>query len=214
MSTTSTKGIERDPKEIQKMGKNTLKNDAVKLSIDSLIQTYCSTSITVNVTDVERYFMDLLENDKNLSAGIAAIKTLLVLVEKTNCKWHWHFSANTWLKCFSVDTIQELHTTIRNAVKAMRSSDYPITAVVSGSELFSRFITLGKFDDKTMDECKEIMVHRGQVFLKKLLDSRRVIAIKGAQYINDGCVSILIVQLLPLAEGCRGASSVTVGIVF
>ncbi len=88
----------------------------------------------------------------------------------------------------SVDTIQELHTTIRNAVKAMRNSDYPITAVVSGSELFSRFITLGKFDDKTMDECKEIMVHRGQVFLKKLLDSRSVIAIKGAQYINDGCV--------------------------
>lgn len=92
-------------------------------------------------------------------------------------------------KLFLVDTIQELHTTIRNAVKAMRNSDYPITAVVSGSELFSRFITLGKFDDKTMDECKEIMVHRGQVFLKKLLDSRSVIAIKGAQYINDGCVS-------------------------
>lgn len=70
----------------------------------------------------------------------------------------------------------------------MRNSDYPITAVVSGSELFSRFITLGKFDDKTMDECKEIMVHRGQLFLKKLLDSRKVIAIKGAKYINDGCV--------------------------
>lgn len=93
-----------------------------------------------------------------------------------------------------VDTIQELHTTIQNAVKAMRNSDYPITAVVSGSELFSRFITLGKFDDKTMAECKEIMVHRGQVFLKKLLDSRRVIAIKGAQYINDGCVSILAIS--------------------
>ncbi|KAG4067846.1 hypothetical protein HA402_010532 [Bradysia odoriphaga] len=133
------------------MGKNIPKNEAVKLN-------------------VEKYFMDLLENDKNLSAGIAAIKTLLVLVERTD-----------------FDTIQELHTTIRNAVKAMRNSDYPITAVVSGSELFSRFITLGKFDDKTMDECKEIMVHRGQVFLKKLLDSRSVIAVKGAQYINDGC---------------------------
>jgi len=133
------------------MGKNTVKNEAVKLN-------------------VEKYFMDLLQNDKNLSAGIAAIKTLLVLVERTN-----------------FDTIQELHTTIQNAVKAMRNSDYPITAVVSGSELFSRFITLGKFDDKTMDECKEIMVHRGQVFLKKLLVSRGVIAIKGAQYINDGC---------------------------
>lgn len=76
----------------------------------------------------------------------------------------------------------------------MRKSDFPITAIVSGSELFSRFITLGKFDDKTMDECKEIMVHRGQLFLKKLLDSRSVIAVKGAQYINDGCVSLPIVN--------------------
>ncbi|KAJ6638797.1 Translation initiation factor eIF-2B subunit alpha [Pseudolycoriella hygida] len=133
------------------MGKATLKNEVVELN-------------------VEKYFMELLEKDKNLSAGIAAIKTLLYLVEKTNFV-----------------TIQELHTTIQNAVKAMRSLDYPITAVVSGSELFSRFITLGKFDDKTMEECKEIMVHRGQVFLKKLLDSRRVISVKGALYINDGC---------------------------
>lgn len=30
----------------------------------------------------------------------------------------------------------------------MRYTEQPITAVVSGSELFSRFITLAKFDDK------------------------------------------------------------------
>lgn len=71
----------------------------------------------------------------------------------------------------------------------MRQTDHPITAVVSGSELFSRFITLGKLDDKTMDECKEIMVHRGQIFLKKLLEARNIIAKQGAQFITDGCVS-------------------------
>lgn len=76
----------------------------------------------------------------------------------------------------------------------MRQSDYPITAVVSGSELFSRFITLGKFDDKTMDECKEIMVHRGQLFLKKLLESRNICAKKGAQFVTDGCVSFPILN--------------------
>lgn len=70
----------------------------------------------------------------------------------------------------------------------MRQTNHPITAVVSGCELFSRFITLGKFDDKTMDECKQIMVHRGQVFLKKLLEARKIIATQGAQFITDGCV--------------------------
>lgn len=74
----------------------------------------------------------------------------------------------------------------------MRQTDHPITAIVSGSELFSRFITLGKLDDKTMDECKEIMVHRGQIFLKKLLEARNIIAKQGAQFITDGCVSYAI----------------------
>lgn len=70
----------------------------------------------------------------------------------------------------------------------MRQTDYPITSVVSGCELFSRFITLGKFDDKTMEECKQIMVHRGQIFLKKLLESRNIVAKQGGQFITDGCV--------------------------
>lgn len=89
----------------------------------------------------------------------------------------------------SVDTVQELHSTIQSAVKVMRCTNHPITAVVSASELFSRFITLGKFDDKTVDECKEIMLHRGQVFLRKLLEARKVIAKQCAQFVTDGCVS-------------------------
>lgn len=71
----------------------------------------------------------------------------------------------------------------------MRGTNHPITAVVSASELFSRFITLAKFDDKTVDECKEIMLHRGQLFLKKLLEARNIIAKQCAQFVIDGCVS-------------------------
>lgn len=36
---------------------------------------------------VEKHFLGLLEKDKKLSAGIAAIKTLLMVLEKTNCKF-------------------------------------------------------------------------------------------------------------------------------
>lgn len=72
----------------------------------------------------------------------------------------------------------------------MRQTDQPITAIVSGSELFSRFITLGKFDDKTVDECKAIMLNRGQIFLKKLKESRQIVAKKASHFITDGCVSL------------------------
>jgi hypothetical protein len=36
--------------------------------------------------EIERFFLNIVEEDKNLSHGIAAIKTLLVVLEKTNCK--------------------------------------------------------------------------------------------------------------------------------
>lgn len=72
----------------------------------------------------------------------------------------------------------------------MRTSNHPITAIVSASELFSRFITLGKFDDKTADECKEMMLHRGQMFLNKLLEARNIIAKQCAQFVTDTCVSV------------------------
>ncbi|XP_031620290.1 translation initiation factor eIF-2B subunit alpha isoform X2 [Contarinia nasturtii] len=119
---------------------------------------------------VEKYFSELLNEDKSLSAGIAAIKTLLAVLKKTK-----------------FDTVQELHSTIQTTVKTMRTSDHPITAIVSASELFSRFITLAAFDDKTADECKALMLHRGEIFLKKLLEARNIIAKQCAQFVTDGC---------------------------
>lgn len=38
-----------------------------------------------------------------------------------------------------------------------------------------------------MEECKRIMVQRGQTFLKKLLEARNSIARQGAQFVIDGC---------------------------
>lgn len=75
----------------------------------------------------------------------------------------------------------------------MRTSNQPITAIVSASELFSRFITLAKFDDKTADECKKLMLHRGEMFLKQLLEARNVIAKQCAQFVTDGCVSDFLI---------------------
>lgn len=35
---------------------------------------------------IHNYFIELTEHDKNSSDGIAAIRTLLAVLEKTNCK--------------------------------------------------------------------------------------------------------------------------------
>ncbi|XP_063707320.1 translation initiation factor eIF2B subunit alpha [Culicoides brevitarsis] len=120
--------------------------------------------------EAQKSFLKMLDQDQNLSVGIAAIKTLLLMLENNK-----------------FDTIQELHSEIQSTVTSLKATDKPITAIVSGSELFSRFITLGKFDDKTMDECQAIMVQRGKVFLARLLECRKAIAQQGSQFITDGC---------------------------
>lgn len=75
---------------------------------------------------------------------------------------------------------------MREAVEAMRKTDVSIAGVVSAGELFCRFITLS-LDDKRMEECRQIMLHRGKIFLTKLLNSRNVIAAQAQKFIGDGC---------------------------
>lgn len=38
-------------------------------------------------TSVERFFCNLMSSDANLSAAIAAMRTLLMVLEETNCEW-------------------------------------------------------------------------------------------------------------------------------
>lgn len=38
--------------------------------------------------EIEEYFLRIIDDDKSMSNGIAAIKTLLLVLEKTNCKFH------------------------------------------------------------------------------------------------------------------------------
>lgn len=42
----------------------------------------------MNDNEILSHFIELVESDKNMSNGIAAIKTLLTVLEKTNCKFH------------------------------------------------------------------------------------------------------------------------------
>jgi hypothetical protein len=44
--------------------------------------------------EIERYFLNIVNEDKNLSNGIAAIKTLLLVLEKTKCNQNYSHPHN------------------------------------------------------------------------------------------------------------------------
>lgn len=74
-----------------------------------------------------------------------------------------------------------------DAVEAMKNrSHLSIAAIASAGELFCRFITLS-IGDKSIEECQKIMLDRGKVFLKKLLDSRTCITKLAEKFLKDGC---------------------------
>ncbi|CAH0777558.1 unnamed protein product [Bemisia tabaci] len=126
----------------------------------------------MNRNEVQQYFHGLLEKEKHMSAGIAAIKTLLKLLEHDKS-----------------ETVQGLDSNLQAAIDVMRSFDMPVSAVASGCALFLRFITLAKLDFTTnFEECKDIMLHRGEVFLKKLLQARGKVAKQACAFIYDGSI--------------------------
>lgn len=119
--------------------------------------------------EIANFFSGILRREQEVSAGIAAIRTLLKFLQHDKS-----------------ETVQELDGNLKLVVDAMRSTDYPVTAVASGCELFLRFITLATLDNKPFVECKKIMLHRGELFLKKLMEARGKVARIGAAFIIDG----------------------------
>ncbi|XP_022919605.1 translation initiation factor eIF2B subunit alpha [Onthophagus taurus] len=117
---------------------------------------------------LEKHFTDILDNEKDVSAGVAAIRTLMEIIK------HGKYT-----------TVQELDENIKTAIDVMRNTDYPVTAINSGCELFLRFITLAKLDS-TFEECKQTMLDRGMFFLQKLNQARNKITGFAAKFILNG----------------------------
>ncbi|KAH0568246.1 translation initiation factor eIF-2B subunit alpha [Cotesia glomerata] len=120
--------------------------------------------------EICRYFGEIIKNEKDVSAGMAAIRTLLTILERSKS-----------------ETVQEVQYCLQNAIDAMRSLDYPVTSIASGSELFLRFITLASLDTPSFAECKGIMLRRGKLFYEKLVNARSKVAKLASSFITDGC---------------------------
>ena len=119
--------------------------------------------------EICQYFNNIIKDEKDVSAGMAAIHTLLRVLEYSTS-----------------ETVQELTLCLQSAIDAMRSTDNPVTAIASGSELFLRFITLATLDTPSIADCKEIMIQRGNMFYEKLVAARGKVARVAAHFITDG----------------------------
>lgn len=110
-----------------------------------------------------------MERESDISASIAAITTLLKLLEHDKS-----------------ETVQELDFNLQSAVEVITNSSFRVTGVSSGCALFMRFITFAKLDNITFAECKKVMLDRGKVFLKKLTDARNKVAKITLPFFVDG----------------------------
>ncbi|KAH3876703.1 translation initiation factor eIF-2B subunit alpha-like isoform X2 [Dreissena polymorpha] len=115
------------------------------------------------------YFNALIDHHPDVSAAVAAIKTLL------------HFIENNHL-----ETLAELRAILKDAINTLMGTDSSVTSISSGCELFLRFITLTSLDYTDFKKCQTIMVQRGNTFLDKVASSRLKIAQQTDKFIRDG----------------------------
>ncbi|KAK5649918.1 hypothetical protein RI129_000947 [Pyrocoelia pectoralis] len=123
----------------------------------------------LNETDIKSYFLNILNEENDVSAGVAAIRTLMKIIK-------YHDSG----------TIQGLLEDLKLGMEIMKNTNYPSAAITSGCGLFRRFITLAIKDTYTFAECQNVMLDRGNLFLNKLNASRNKIKKLACQFIVDG----------------------------
>ena len=126
--------------------------------------------------DVASYFENILRTEQTLATAIAAQRTLTMVLEKCSAR-----------------TLQELVKLLQEASNEMKSVDCSVSSVVSGCELFLRFITLAsKLEEGTFEEIRAVMLTKGMHFLEKMMSARNKIAKLGANNISDGSVSLIL----------------------
>ncbi|XP_065055540.1 translation initiation factor eIF2B subunit alpha-like [Rhopilema esculentum] len=116
-----------------------------------------------------QFFQKCVADDPEISVTVAAIRTLLEVLKKTEA-----------------ETLAGLRDNIQNVVSRLTTIEDSVTSVSSGCELFLRFVTLASLDQSDFKECKRILVDRGELFLKKAAGSRKRIAKLSGQFIRDG----------------------------
>nr|ADO28350.1 translation initiation factor eif-2b subunit alpha [Ictalurus furcatus] len=109
-----------------------------------------------------------MSQDPDVASAVAAIRSLL-----------------EFLKRDKSETIVGLRENLTKAIGRLGEADSSV-AVSSGGELFLRFISLTSLEHPDLSQCKNLMVDRGELFLKKISLSRGKVAKLCHTFIKDG----------------------------
>lgn len=139
-----------------------------------------------------KFFTETMKEDPNLSAAVAAITTLIQVISKDEAK-----------------TLAELEKHLKEAIRILKSTNSSVASITSGCDLFLRFLsnmTQAARDTKDFQECKDLLITRGNMFLRKVESSKQKIARLGCPFIHDEAVilthsrSRVVLQLLKEAR--------------
>lgn len=126
----------------------------------------------MNLSDLRNNFDETIKKNPDTSTAVCAIKVLL-----------------EYIKQEPFGTVTELREKVIRAIDTLTTTDSSAISIKSGCELLLRFITLTALDagiDASMEECKEILLKNGEVFLAKCNEARGKITRVACSWILDG----------------------------
>ncbi|ROJ92224.1 Translation initiation factor eIF-2B subunit alpha [Anabarilius grahami] len=118
--------------------------------------------------ELVEYFRTQIREDPDVASAVAAIRSLL-----------------EFLKRDQSETILGLRENMTQAILRLQETDSSV-AVSSGGELFLRFISLTSLEHPDLSQCKNVMIERGELFLKKISLSRGKVGKLCHTFIKDG----------------------------
>ncbi|XP_035690493.1 translation initiation factor eIF-2B subunit alpha-like [Branchiostoma floridae] len=144
----------------------------------------------MNKEEILEQFIRCQQESPQMSAAVAAIHVLML-----------------FLKQNTAGTLAELRDNLKEAIKTLTKSDTSITSVSSGCELFLRFITLTALDHPDFQVYKQVLLDRGELFLKKISNSRQKIAKLGHPFVTDGATILVHSDSRVVLEVLKKAAS-------
>uniref|UniRef100_A0A8C1N8Z6 Translation initiation factor eIF2B subunit alpha n=2 Tax=Cyprinus carpio TaxID=7962 RepID=A0A8C1N8Z6_CYPCA len=109
-----------------------------------------------------------IRGDPDVASAVAAIRSLLEFLRRDQS-----------------ETILGLRENMTQAIRRLEETDSSV-AVSSGGELFLRFISLTSLEHPDLSQCKNVMIERGELFLKKISLSRGKVGKLCHTFIKDG----------------------------
>eukprot|EP01136_Pigoraptor_vietnamica_P034162 Opistho-1_new@97823 len=120
------------------------------------------------MADMGAHFKALLAAEPDLPTAVAAVRTLIQAIKESKST-----------------TMMELREEIKSVIQLLTSSVGFSISLSSGCDLFMRFVTRTALDSN-FEECKRLLIERGNIFVEKAASSRVKIAQIGTPFIRDG----------------------------